>query len=75
MNMQQINQEYEKLCTKVGDASYKIKQYELLIKSLYKQIDKLNKLAAIIQQVENDPCAGLHGASYISPVGPGLGKF
>jgi len=30
---------------------------------------------AIIQQIENDPCAGLHGASYISPVGPGLGKF
>ena len=30
---------------------------------------------AIIQQVENDPGAGLHGAQYISPVGPGLGKF
>jgi len=30
---------------------------------------------AIIQQVENDECAGLHGAQYISPAGPGLGKF
>ncbi len=28
---------------------------------------------AIIQEVENDPCAGLHGAQYISPAGPGLG--
>lgn len=30
---------------------------------------------AIIQQVDNDPCAGAHGASYISPAGPGLGKW
>jgi len=30
---------------------------------------------AIIQEVENDPCAGLHGAQYISPVGPGFGQF
>lgn len=30
---------------------------------------------AIVQQVENDHCAGIHGAQYISPVGPGLGKF
>ena len=30
---------------------------------------------AIIQQVENDPGAGVHGAQYISPAGPGLGKF
>jgi hypothetical protein len=30
---------------------------------------------AIIQQVENDPCGGLHGAQYISPVGPGVGKW
>ena len=30
---------------------------------------------AVIQRVSNDPCAGEHGASYISPVGPGLGKW
>ena len=30
---------------------------------------------AIIQQVENDPCAGLHGISYLSPSGPGFGKW
>lgn len=30
---------------------------------------------ATIQTVENDPCAGIHGAQYISPVGPGFGKF
>jgi hypothetical protein len=30
---------------------------------------------AIIQEVENDPCAGIHGAQFISPVGPGFGKF
>ena len=30
---------------------------------------------AIIQQVENDPCAGIHGAQYLSPAGPGLGKW
>ena len=30
---------------------------------------------AIIQQVENDSCAGIHGAQYISPSGPGLGKW
>lgn len=30
---------------------------------------------AIIQQVENDACAGLHGVQYLSPVGPGLGKW
>ena len=29
---------------------------------------------AIIQQVDNDPCAELHGISYRSPAGPGLGK-
>ena len=30
---------------------------------------------AIIQEVESDPCAGIHGAQYISPAGPGLGKW
>lgn len=30
---------------------------------------------AIVQQVENDACAGLHGVQYHSPVGPGFGKF
>ena len=30
---------------------------------------------ATIQQVENDSCADIHGAQYISPVGPGLGKW
>jgi hypothetical protein len=30
---------------------------------------------AIIQEVENDPCAGINGKQYGSPVGPGLGKF
>ena len=30
---------------------------------------------AIIQEVENDSCAGIEGAQYISPVGPGLGKW
>lgn len=30
---------------------------------------------AIIQQIENDPCAGAHGLDYLSPVGPGFGKF
>ena len=30
---------------------------------------------AIIQQVENDPGLGVHGAQYVSPAGPGLGKW
>jgi hypothetical protein len=30
---------------------------------------------AIVQQVENDPCAGLGGASYLSPFGPGFGHI
>jgi len=30
---------------------------------------------AIIQEVLNDPCAGYHGVQFVSPVGPGLGKF
>ena len=30
---------------------------------------------AIIQQVENDACAGIHGAQYISPDHPGLGGW
>lgn len=30
---------------------------------------------AIIQQVENDPCAGIHGMQYLSPVRPGLGNW
>jgi hypothetical protein len=30
---------------------------------------------AIIQQVENDPCAGLHGIQYLSPTRPGLGNW
>ena len=30
---------------------------------------------AIIQQVENDPCAGIQGAQYVSPAGPGYGKW
>jgi len=30
---------------------------------------------ATIQQVENDPCAGIHGVQYLSPVAPGFGKY
>lgn len=30
---------------------------------------------ARIQQISNDACAGEHGPLYISPVGPGFGKF
>jgi hypothetical protein len=30
---------------------------------------------AIIQSIYNDPCAGDHGVEYLSPVGPGFGKF
>lgn len=30
---------------------------------------------AIIQQVENDPCAGLHGLQYLSPASPGFGYY
>lgn len=30
---------------------------------------------ATIQVIENDACAGIHGVQYLSPVGPGLGKF
>jgi hypothetical protein len=30
---------------------------------------------AIIQQVENDSCAGLHGQQYLSPVRAGLGNW
>lgn len=30
---------------------------------------------AIIQEVINDPCAGLSGKQYISPVGPGFGIY
>jgi len=30
---------------------------------------------AIVQQVENDACAGLHGLQYRSPAGPGFGQY
>jgi hypothetical protein len=30
---------------------------------------------ATIQEVSNDPCAGLHGVQYKSPAGPGLGQY
>ncbi len=30
---------------------------------------------AVIQRVYNDPCAGDHGIEYLSPAGPGLGKW
>ena len=30
---------------------------------------------AIIQEISNDPCAREHGVLYLSPVGPGFGKF
>lgn len=30
---------------------------------------------AIIQQVENDPCVGLHGVSYLSPAPTGFGYY
>jgi len=30
---------------------------------------------AIIQQVENDSCAGIHGVQYLSPTRPGLGNW
>lgn len=30
---------------------------------------------AVIQRVYNDPCEGAHGIEYLSPAGPGLGKW
>ena len=30
---------------------------------------------AIVQVIENDKCGGLHGKQYVSPSGPGLGRF
>jgi len=30
---------------------------------------------AVIQRVDNDPCAGYAGISYLSPAGPGFGHF
>ena len=30
---------------------------------------------ATIQEVSNDPCAGEHGVQYLSPAGPGLGRY
>lgn len=30
---------------------------------------------AVVQEISNDACAGEHGVRYLSPVGPGLGKF
>jgi hypothetical protein len=30
---------------------------------------------AIVQQVENDPFAGIHGKQYGSPSGPGFGQY
>jgi len=30
---------------------------------------------AVIQELEIDPCAGVHGVHYVSPVGRGLGKL
>jgi hypothetical protein len=30
---------------------------------------------AIVQEINNDGCAGLHGLSYLSPFGPGFGHF
>jgi len=30
---------------------------------------------ATVQSIYNDPCAGMKGLEYLSPVGPGFGKF
>jgi hypothetical protein len=30
---------------------------------------------AVLQRVNNDPCAGLNGIEYLSPSGPGFGKW
>lgn len=30
---------------------------------------------ALIQEIYNDPCAGFHGKLYLSPAGPGFGKY
>ena len=30
---------------------------------------------AIVEEISNDPCLGEHGALYVSPAGPGLGKY
>jgi len=30
---------------------------------------------ATVQSINNDPCGGYNGVEYLSPVGPGFGKF
>lgn len=52
MTMEDINRQYQILCSQVGDAQYKIRQHEELIKQLYSKIDELNKLAEHVKAAE-----------------------
>lgn len=46
---QEINAKYSNLCTKLGDAQYKIRQHEKLIESIYDQMDHLNNLLSMLK--------------------------
>lgn len=47
-----INEEYQKLCSIIGDAYFKINQYEKLIEDTKKQIEILNNSAGLLNSAE-----------------------
>lgn len=54
MTIQELNQQYQQICSQIGDAQYKIRQHEQLLQSLYAKADQLNIEAAKLNKSAQD---------------------
>jgi len=54
MTLEEINNQYAKLCSELGDHIYRIKQHESEVQKLYKKIDKLNEIAHMLNNSDNN---------------------
>lgn len=54
MTLEEINQAYLSVASQIGDAQYKIRQYNQLLEELYQRADALNQKAHEIQNPKEE---------------------
>ena len=54
MNLNDINAKYAQLSQQLGDAHFRIHQYQEVVINLLKEINKLNELAGALREQSNN---------------------
>jgi len=54
LDLETVNKQYSQVCQEIGDAYYRIHQFEKHIEALKLKADKLNELAGILKSKESE---------------------